>query len=45
MNEKVRLEVNGGGDIKVRGDKVGRERTYCRYRRLLLCTSWLLIAG
>jgi hypothetical protein len=27
------------------GDRVGKERTYCRYRRLLLCTSRVLIAG
>jgi hypothetical protein len=44
MNEEVWFDVRGCED-KGEGDRLGEERTNCRYRRLLLCTSWMLIAG
>jgi hypothetical protein len=44
MNKDVWLDVRGSED-KGEGNRVGKESTYCRYRKLLLCTSWVLIAG
>jgi hypothetical protein len=43
MNE-VWLDVRGSED-EGEGNRVGKESTYCRYRRLLLCTFRLLVAG